>query len=802
MNNQLWYSLIFLAWLAGGSLSTYSLSTEPGFKARPAAPFRAAYVVQHKAEPFSLHDVRLLDGPFKQSQDTHARYLLSLEPDRLLARFRSEAGLSPKATNYPGWEQESLPGVAAGFYLSGCSRMYASTDDRRFLERIQYMLDELETCQKANGNGFLLATKNGKRLFAEIEQGDIRYEGTGWLLNGEPEPYYAMEKLFSGLRDAWRVAGEIKALNIAINLGNWLDRHMSHLNDEQLQRIMACEFGGMNWVLADLYADTGDSRYLALSKRWHHKAILDPLIRGEDILPGKHANTQFPKISGLAARYPFTGDVADRVGAEFFWDRVAHHHSYVTGDNSLDEHFGPPDRLNDRLADVTTETCNAWNMVRLTALLFAIEPRAEYAEFTERVLWNHILSAHHPRDGRVCYFIPLDSGHSKPYESLYETFACCTCSGLDSYARHADSIYFHNDDTLFVNLYIPSEVAWNDKKVSLRQETRLPFDDKVRFLATCKSPVEFKLALRYPRWATGGMTVLLNGKPQPFTGYPGNYIVIDQRWQNGDCIELRIPMPLRLEAMPDNAHRVAFFKGPVLLVGDLGAAEETAATAEDDALVLVPGNRPLPQWVKPASDSSLSFELSGIGRPRDVMLKPFFSLHERRYSVYWDCLSEQEWAARKARQDAERERRVALDKRTLDPVQIGVEASEEAHKMKVHRSNTGLGAYGKYWRTRWRDSADGWFSYTVKVLPDQPAELLCTFWGGEQGPREFDIIVDGKVVAVEKLTNSKPGEFYDKSYNIPTELTRGKQEVEVRFQAHPGNTAGGLFGVRTLKKPG
>jgi DUF1680 family protein len=368
--------------------------------------------------------------------------LLSLDPDRLVSRFLVEAGLPPKAPSYPGWEQKELPGVGASFYLSGCARMYAAKGDQRFLERVNRVVDELERCQRANGNGYLLATKDGKRIFAEIEGGNIRLDG-GWLVNGEAEPYYALEKLFSGLRDAWRVAGVRRALEIGVHLGQWLDRHMSHLSDEQMQKIMSCEFGGMNWVLADLYADTGDRRFLALSKRWDHDAILGPLSRGQDILPGKHANTQFPKISGLAARYPFSGDPADRITAEFFWDRVVHHHSFVTGDNSTSEHFGPPDRLDDRLSAQTCENCNAWNMVRLTSLLFALEPRAELGDFTERILWNHVLAAQDSRDGRVCYFLPLESGHVKPYEGLYDRFACCTCSGYDSYARHGEAIYFH-----------------------------------------------------------------------------------------------------------------------------------------------------------------------------------------------------------------------------------------------------------------------------------------------------------------------------------------------------------------------
>jgi DUF1680 family protein len=752
------------------------------------------------AEPFPLTDVRLLDGPFKDSQDVHARYLLSLEPDRLLARFRAEAGLEAKAKNYPGWEDKELPGVGAGFYLSGCSRLYAATGDKRFLQRVEYVLDELAACQKANGNGFLLATKNGKRIFSEIEAGDIRFTN-GWILNGEAEPYYAMEKLFSGLRDAYRVLGLTRALDLSVALADWLDRHMSKLSDDQMQQIMACEFGGMNWVLSDLYADTGDSRYLALSRRWHHKAILDPLARGEDILPGKHANTQFPKISGLASRFPYTADPADRITAEFFWDRVVHHHSYVTGDNSFAEHFGPPDRLNDRLSGNTTESCNAWNMVRLTSLLACLQPKAEYGDFMERILWNHILAAQRPADGRVCYYVPLSGGLDKPYETLYDRFACCTCSGFDSYSRHAEWIYSHSSDELFVNLFIASEVHWKAKGVTLRQETRLPDEDTVRLSIRCDRPVQFRLVLRCPYWAEQGMEIQINRARQPVTGKGGNFVVLDRRWHSGDVVDLRLPQTLRTEAMPDNPQRIAFFKGPILLAGDLGPVDDPASRDPAYVPVLVPGDRPLQQWLVSAEKKPLEFRLSAVGQPRDVTLRPFFSLHDRRYCVYWDCLTPSQWSDLSSRREAERAQREALEARTLDGVEMGVAASETSHQMKSERSNTGIGAYGQHPQTRWRDAADGWFSYELKVLTGQATSLSVTYWGREIGNRTFDVLVDGQKIATTTLDSNHPEAFYDVVYAIPAELTTGKDKVTVRFQALPANTAGGVFAVRTLRTP-
>jgi uncharacterized protein len=758
--------------------------------ARTAVPVVAPMVL-----PFPLQDVHLLDGPLKHSQDIAAAYLLSLEPDRLLARFRQEAGLKRKADNYPGWENKELPGVALSFYLSGCSRLYATLGDKRFQDRLTYCIDELTACQQANGNGYLLATRNGKKLFQEIASGDIRY-GQGWILNGEAEPYYALEKLFSGLRDAWRHARNRQALEIEIRLADWLEHHMSALNDQQMDTLMQCEYGGMNWVLADLYADTGDNRYLALSRRWHDKKIEDPLAAGQDCLPGKHANTQFPKISGLASRFPCTGDLTDRVTAEFFWDRVVNHHSYVTGGNSESEHFGPPDRLSNRLTPSTTELCNSYNMIRLTQLLFAIEPRPEYVDYVERVLFNHVLAAQHPRDGRIAYFTPLLSGCPRTYQPLYDAFTCCTCSGLDSYAKHTEFIYMHDRDTLFVNLYAASEVYWREKGVRVRQETRFPDEDRARFTFTCDRPAEMTLALRCPAWAAEGVSISINGQLQPMSARRGGYAAIRQTWRSGNQVEIRLPMTLRIETMPDNAREVAFFAGPILLAAAVEAEDEE----EDDdyvAQALVPDGQPLTRALVPVEGKPLEFAMTGIVRPRDTQLQPFFRLHDRPYAVYWDVMTEESWASK---QKAHAERKQA-DAGAIDRVIVGSPTSESAHKMKGQDTHNGNGAYGKHMRRTWRDaSGGGWFSYDVSVLPGHANQLCCAYWGREVGPRKFDVLVDGTVIATESLDGNHPEAFYDVVYPIPSVLIGKKSKVTVTLKAHANNTAGGLFGLQILKQ--
>ena len=334
---------------------------------------KANQLVPVKASGFSIGEVKLLDGPFKESQDAEAKYLLSLDLDRLLSPFLTESGLKPKAPAYPGWETRSLPGVALSFYLSGASRLYKLTGNEIYQKNLKYLLSGLSECQAKN-DGYLLGSRSGKEVFKKLETDGYYPEFSNWG-EGHGEPYYVLEKLFSGLIDAYRICNNQDALRIATNLADWLERHMSHISDTELQKIMNEEYGGMNWVLSDMYVITGNEKYLAMSKRWEDDHVTIPLKKGIDVLTGIHANTQFPKMSGLAARYPYTADSSDLKGATFFWDRVVSHRTYVTGGNSESEYFWPLDSLSNTLTPFTEENCNVYNMLKLTSLLYKIEPK-------------------------------------------------------------------------------------------------------------------------------------------------------------------------------------------------------------------------------------------------------------------------------------------------------------------------------------------------------------------------------------------------------------------------------------------
>ena len=748
---------------------------------------------QPQAQPFSLHDVRLLDGPFKTGQDIGAHYLLGLEPDRLLANFRKDAGLTPKAKPYGGWEAMGIAGHSLGHYLSACALAWASTGNSQFLDRVNYIVDELAACQQANGDGYVAAIPGGKKAYAEVAAGNIR--SAGFDLNGIWVPNYTMHKVLAGLRDAYRLANNPQALKVSQGLADWFEKTLSGINEEQMQKILAAEHGGMNEVLADLYADTGDARYLALSRRFHHKAILDPLALGDDILPGKHANTQIPKIIGLATRYELAGDASDRAAAEFFWDRVVHHHSYVTGGHCEAEHFGPPDKLNDRLTPVTTETCNVYNMLKLTEHIFGWNPNAAAADFYERALLNHIRGSQHP-DGRVIYNVSLKPGFHKEYQSLTNDFTCCVGTGMENHVKYGEGIYFHDEAGVWVNLFIASELKWQARGVTLHQETAWPDGDHSTITVTGAQPEEFTLRIRHPFWADT-LIVKVNGQLVSDSTSPSSYCQIKRRWQSGDRVEVTFPMALRTEAMPDNLNRIAVFYGPTLLAADLGAVENSQASQPGFVPVLLTAGRPVSDWVKPVSLAQKRFTTTGVGKPHDVELVPFHRLHDRRYTVYLDRFTPADWASREAQILAEEQHAKELEARTVDIFRPGEMQPERDHNVQGEKSDP-VEALGR----KLRHAFDGgWFSYEMKVSPTQTNALLCTWWGNETGERNFDIFVDGTKIASQKLTNKKTSQFWDATYPIPAELTRGKEKITVKLQAQPGNFAGGLFGSRVLKQP-
>jgi DUF1680 family protein len=751
-------------------------------------------VISFRALPFDLSDVRLLEGPFLHAMELNKMILLGYEPDRFLAKFRTEAGLEPEAEHYHGWEDETLAGHSLGHYLGTCALMYGSTGDERFLDRVNYMVDELARIQAVDGDGYMGAFPDGKRILAdEVGSGDIH--ARAFSLNGIWAPFYTQHKIFSGLLYAYRLCDNEKALQISIGLADWLSTVVDDLNDSLVQEMLGCEHGGINESMAELYALTGEDQYLSLSRVFHHRSILDSLADGVDVLPGKHANTQIPKLTGLARRYELTGDGTERETAEFFWNRVVHHHSYVTGGHGNHEYFGQPDQLSKRLSDGTTETCNVYNMLKLSRHLFCWEAGAGTADYYERALFNHILSSQHPGDGRVVYNQSLEMGGYKEYQDPF-WFTCCIGTGMESHAKYGWNIYYHNDRELFVSQFIASELDWKEKGLKLQQITHYPEQQGTSFEFGNAAPVACDIMVRYPCWAENGIEILVNGRRRKLKEKPGSFIRIEGEWQSGDMIEVNIPFNLRLESMPDDPHRVAIMYGPLVLAGDLGTEDDTNAYDPMYVPVLLTENRNPDAWMEIVDGSYNTFRTTSVGRPRDVILKPLYRTHERRYTVYWDMYSGEDWSAREQEMRVRREVHEKLQEMTIDRVQLGDSLDEPRHAYQGEKTWT------RTFRGRTFREADrsGWFCVDLAVFEGQPMALVVEYWGGFPGSRTFDILLDDEILATENTSNKADGQFILEQYDIPDEMIFDKRIVRVTFQPHEGHRAGPVFTVRTVRR--
>ena len=785
----------------------------------PANPI--TNVIPDAARPLPLSAVRLTGGPLKNSQDLDAKYLLALEPDRMLAGYRLRAGLEPKAKGYGGWDSvngKQLTGHIAGHYLSAVSLMYAATGDPRFKERADYLIKELKEVQDKRGNGYLGAITDpqgtdGATIFERVAKGDIR--SGGFDLNGMWSPWYTLHKTYAGLRDAYRFTGNRTALELEINYAKWAESIVGRMTDAQVQRMLNTEFGGMNEVFADLYADTGDPRWLALSYKFEHRAFTEPLKRHQDNLAGKHGNTQVPKMLGSLSRFAYTGDPGDGYAASFFWDRVVQHHSYATGGHGKDEYFGEPDKLNDRVDGRTAETCNVYNMIKMTREMFALRPDAFYADFHERALFNHILASQDPQDGWACYMVPVGRGVQHEYERdmLDGGFTCCVGSSMESHALHGFGLYYEAGDKLWVNLYAPSTADWKSAGVKLAMETDFPEGESATLSLTVATPKELTIALRRPYWAGTNFSIKVNGElvgPELLAA-PGSdgggrrggsssapkaswFVELKRTWKTGDAIAITLPKTLRLEPLPDNARRVAFLWGPLVLAGDLGAEEGRPRGREHDAVpVFVSAERPVTDWLKPVPDKPGRFRTEGVGKDRDVDFVPFYRLHRHTYAIYWDLFTPSEWDQRATELAAQRERQRKLEAATVGFVQSG--------EMQAERDANMQGEDTEPLRLQSRAGRRGtkWFSFDLPVDPAQPMALVVTYNHDEWQERKFDVLVDGTRVGQQTIERRGPMRFFDVEYAVPADVLKGKQKVTVKFQADTGSEIGAVFGLRMIR---
>ncbi|MCA1930030.1 beta-L-arabinofuranosidase domain-containing protein [Rheinheimera sp.] len=751
-----------------------------------------------------LKEVRLADGPFLHSEQTNLKYLLALDADKLLAPLRREAGIAHQAESYGNWENTGLDGHMLGHYLSALAFMFSATADEQVKKRLDYLLTELEKIQQAQ-QGYLGGVPGSKALWQQIQQGQI--EADLFSLNQHWVPFYNIHKTFAGLRDIYQQTGDQRAKTLLLNYGNWLKNLVKNLSSQQIQQILLTEHGGMNEVLADMAVIFDDNSYMALAKDFTELRVLQPLLKGEDKLTGLHANTQIPKVVGIARIAELSGDQHWLKAAEYFWSLVVEQRTVAIGGNSVREHFHPKDDFNPMLNEVEgPETCNTYNMLKLSMLLYRQTGQSKYLDYYERGLWNHILASQHPEHGGFVYFTSMRPQHYRVYSKVDQGMWCCVGSGIESHSKHGEFIYSLDNNALQVNLWIASSI--NTPQIKLQQRTLFPDEASTELLFDAAS--ELNLQLRYPSWA-GAVNVWRNGKAVQVTAKAGEHILLAGPWQQGDRVKLELQMALSLEPMPATADYFAVLYGPVVLASRSTPFknEQLNFVADDSRMGHIASGPSCPVSAAPlyigepknflASVKRLSNQALGFSTGQGFMqgqpeLIPFFRLHDSRYQIYFQHTSLEGWQQQKQAQEQQDKAAALLEQQTLDKVYPGEQQPESDHFYLGEQSEAGINL-GRHWR-----HSTSWFSYQLSHKGKQNLTLRLEYFGLDTG-RAFEIWLDDHKLTDVELKDGRGPNWYQVDYPIPNELLpKNADHFRIKFVAKPGSIAGGLYQLRLLKK--
>ena len=765
------------------------------------------------ANEFPLGDVTLLDGPLKRARDLNITTLLKYDTDRLLAPYLKEAGLTPKAKSFPNWD--GLDGHVGGHYLSALA-INAATGSEECRTRMEYMISELQRCADANqknhpewGKGYVGGVPGSDRLWSTFKKGDFAAFYGAWV------PFYNIHKMYAGLRDAWLYCGNEQAKQLFLGFCDWAIDLTAGLTDEQMERMLDIEHGGMNEVLADAYAMTGDRKYLTVAKRFSHRRLLTPLSQRQDCLDNMHANTQVPKVIGFDRIAELSGEEYFHDASTFFWDIVTGERSLAFGGNSRREHFPSKEACRDFVRDIDgPETCNTNNMLKLTEDLHRRNPNAAYADYFELATFNHILSSQHPEHGGYVYFTSARPRHYRNYSAPNEAMWCCVGTGMENHGKYGQFIYTHVGKALYVNLFVASELNWREKGIRLRQETGFPYSETSRITIT-EGKGQFPLLVRYPGWVKPGeLKVTVNGKAVDLISGPASYVAIDRSWKKGDVVEVRFPMHNSVKYLPNLPQYIALMHGPIMLAMKTGTEDLAHLIADDSRFGQLAVGKKLPvneapilinnhveeiaNQLQPIAGKPLHFILSTrMENPIRNELQPFFEIHDSRYMMYWLALSEQNYKGYLEQMAKEEQAQQALEARTIDKVQPGEQQPESDHFMETDESQK-----GNTNDVFWRDASNGhYFSYLMQTAGRTDLSLRLKYWGvGEWKSHEFDIFVDDVLVkSVNNTGKYRISEFKYEVYELPAKVLQGKKQVRVKFVAKPGKQIGEIYGVRLIK---
>lgn len=767
------------------------------------------------ADEFPLGDVTLLDGPLKKARDLNINTLLKYDCDRLLAPYLKEAGLTPKGKSYPNWD--GLDGHVGGHYLTAMA-INAATGDKECQKRMEYFISELQACADANaknhpewGKGYVGGVPGSDRIWGNFKKGNFGPYYGAWV------PFYNIHKMYAGLRDAWVYCGNEQAKQLFLGFCDWAIDLTAGLTDAQVERALDTEHGGMNEVLADAYAITGQQKYLDVARRFSHRRLLNPLMQRRDILDNMHANTQVPKVIGFERIAELGGDEAYHTAGAYFWDIVTGERTLAFGGNSRREHFPSKEACQDFVQDIDgPESCNTNNMMKLTEDLHRRNPEARFADYYEVAMFNHILSTQHPEHGGYVYFTSARPRHYRNYSAPNEAMWCCVGTGMENHGKYGQFVYTHHANALYVNLFVASELNWKEKGLKLRQETQFPYAETSRITITqspnTKQPIP--IMVRYPGWVKPGQfSVKVNGKPVSIVTGPASYVTIDRQWKKGDVVDIQFPMHNSVKYLPNMPQYIALMHGPIMLAMKTGTEDLAMLIADDSRFGQLAVGKKLPidqapilvnkdvesiaNQLQPIAGKPLHFNLTTkmVNEIRNELM-PFFELHDSRYMMYWLALSEdsyKDYLTNLAKQEQERQ---ALEARTTDKVQPGEQQPESDHFMETDNSTV-----GNTNDVFFRDARDGhYFSYLMQTGGKTDLSLRLKYWGvGDWKNPEFDIFVDDALVTTVNLVGKyRTSQFKFEEYPIPAELLKGKKQIRVKFVAKPHKQVGEIYEVRLI----
>ena len=763
---------------------------------------------------FELKDVLLTDVYYVNATLKEIEYLLSFNIDKLLAGFRDTAGVDTKETErYPGWETSLIGGHTLGHYLTACVQAYQSKNStpeqkEKLYENIGYIINGLKECQDVSGTGFLFGasiidTDNVEAQFDNVEKNQTNIFTQAWV------PWYTLHKTISGIITAVRLKGcELDqvaqtALKVAVRLGDWVYQRVSRWSETTRNTFLSIEYGGMNDCLYDLYQLTGEEKFAVAAHAFDQIPLFEKVLigkSGDHCLKDLHANTTIPKFLGALNRYiSFTDELGSKVDiyleyAKAFWENVLHNHTYITGGNSEWEHFGHDEILDAERTNCNCETCNVFNMLKLTKKIYEITGEIKYADYYEKAFLNSVMSSQNPVTGMTTYFQPMDTGYFKVFGEEFNKFWCCTGTGMENFTKLGESFYYKKGNVLVVNQYISSMLIWEEQKLTFTQNSQIPVGESVLVTLETQEEADIIIAFRLPYWLSSKAKIYLNGGFYDYVTQEG-YAIVKGPLRNRTEIKIILPMEIQAELLPDGEGELGFRFGPVVLSALLGTSDLISTTTGID--VTIPKTKLIENAYNKTGDETIVVEAETVMQfienvneyfVRDTDTKelafrmvktdaclifvPHYSQYKERYGIYWKIIAHMDQLDD---QEKIEQRNKKLEWIRLDTVQPGYGQYENDELHNLQEYGTGSTGDTSVGTSRYAN-ANGGFSYRMIVDVDNGTKLIATLKKEDNG--KTLIIRAGNINIYNQILNSIEGpDEYEVLIEIPKEVLSEQSEV-------------------------